>query len=141
MEVKITHPGKTRFLIEARQHVIESDQPMENGGDDLAMTPPELFLASLGSCAAFYAAQYLSSRKIADHGLEVHVTAEKLHGPARLGEFVVKVKSPARLTQEQMVAMERSVHRCLIHQTMASVPQMTIAIEQGEGTSESMLVQ
>ncbi|MGA7159021.1 MAG: OsmC family protein [Acidobacteriaceae bacterium] len=132
MEVKVTHPGKTRFRIEARQHVIESDQPLDNGGDDLAMTPPELFLASLGSCAAFYAAQYLSSRKLAESGLEVSVTSEKLRDPARLGNFVVKVKSPVGLTPEQAVAMERSVHRCLIHQTMMSAPAMTIEIDQPE---------
>ncbi len=128
MEVKLTHPGKMRFRIEARQHVIESDQPLENGGEDLAMTPPELFLASLGSCAAFYAAQYLSSRKLADHGVEVSVTAEKLKDPARMGDFVVKVKSPVSLTEDQRLGIERSVHRCLIHQTLLTVPKIAIEV-------------
>lgn len=126
MEVKVQHTGKTRFRIQARQHAIESDQPMENGGEDAAMTPPEIFLASLGSCAAFYAAQYLSSRKLADHGLEVSVKAEKLRDPARLGNFVLKVQSPVELTPDQTQAMERSVHRCLIHQTMLNVPEIRI---------------
>ena len=128
MEVKLTHPGKMRFRIEARQHVIESDQPLENGGEDLAMTPPELFLASLGSCAAFYAAQYLSSRKLADHGVEVSVTAEKLKDPARMGDFVVTVKSPVSLTEDQRLGIERSVHRCLIHQTLLTVPKIAIEV-------------
>lgn len=128
MEVKVIHVGKQRFQIQARQHIVESDQPVDNGGDDAAMTPPELFLASLGSCAAFYAAQYLSSRKLADHGLEVSVDAEKLRDPARLGNFVIKVHSPVSLTADQTVAMERSVHRCLIHQTMLQPPQIAIEI-------------
>ncbi len=34
MEVKLTHPGKMRFRVEARSHVIESDQPLEAGGED-----------------------------------------------------------------------------------------------------------
>jgi putative redox protein len=128
MEVKVIHTGKTKFQIQARQHVIDCDQPVENGGDDAAMTPPEIFLASLGSCAAFYAAQYLSSRKLADHGLEVSVVAEKLREPARLGNFIIKVQSPVTLTEDQTVAMERSVHRCLIHQTMLQPPQVAIEI-------------
>jgi len=128
MEVKVIHVGKQRFQIQARQHIIESDQPVENGGDDAAMTPPEIFLASLGSCAAFYAAQYLSSRKLADHGVEVSVDAEKLRDPARLGNFVIKVQSPVSLTADQTLAMERSVHRCLIHQTMLQPPQIAIKI-------------
>ena len=128
MEVKVIHVGKQRFQIHARQHMIESDQPVENGGDNAAMTPPEIFLGSLGSCAAFYAAQYLSSRKLADHGLEVSVDAEKLRDPARLGNFVIKVQSPVSLTADQTVAMERSVHRCLIHQTMLQPAQIAIEI-------------
>jgi putative redox protein len=128
MKVKVCHLGKTRFQIQARQHIIESDQPVENGGDDAAMTPPELFLASLGSCAAFYAAQFLSSRQLADHGLEVSVDAEKLRDPARLGNFVIKVQSPVSLTVDQTLAMERSVHHCLIHQTMLQPAQIAIEI-------------
>lgn len=128
MKVNVSHIGKTRFQIRARQHIIESDQPVENGGDDAAMTPPEIFLASLGSCAAFYAAQFLSSRKLADRGLEVSVEAEKLREPARLGNFVIKVQSPVSLTGDQSVAMERSVHHCLIHQTMLQPPQVALEI-------------
>jgi len=89
MQVTVLHLDHVRFAIRARQHVIHSDQPAENGGEDSAMTPPEIFLAGLGSCAAYYAAQFLLSRKLADHGLEVSVTAEKLKDPVRLGKFVI----------------------------------------------------
>src|ERR1035437_6554193 len=128
MEVKVKHVGKMKFQIHARQHVIECDQPIENGGDDAAMTPPEIFLASLGSCAVFYAAQFLASRKLADHGLQVSVEAKKLRDPARLGNFIVKVESPVHLTSDQTLAMQRSVHPCLIHQTMLQPAQIAIEI-------------
>ena len=55
MEVKVTHTGKMKFRMQAREHVIETDQPVEGGGEDSAMTPPEIFLAALGSCAAMLA--------------------------------------------------------------------------------------
>lgn len=129
MEVKVTHTGKMKFKMQAREHVIETDQPIESGGGNSAMTPPEIFLAALGSCAAFYAAQYLAIRKLADTGVEVTVDAEKLREPARLGNFTIHVTSPVPLTEEQTQAMERAVHRCLIHQTMLQVPQINIAID------------
>lgn len=128
MEVKITHIRRTRFRVQARQHIIESDQPPENGGDDLAMTPPEIFLAALGSCAAFYTAQFLSSRKLDESGLEVRVQAEKSRDPARLGNFLVSVKTPVKLKQDQTLAMERSLRHCLIHQTMICKPQIEVQI-------------
>ena len=132
MEVKVTHTGKMKFSMQARGHVIETDQPVEVGGEDTAMTPPEIFLAALGSCAAFYAAQYLVIRKLADIGVEVTVDAEKLRDPARLGNFTIQVKSPVPLNEEQTQAMERAVHRCLIHQTMLQVPHIDIHIQAGQ---------
>jgi hypothetical protein len=47
------------------------------------MTPPELLLASLGSCAAFYAVQYLKTRPPDSHGVEVSVTADMLRQTLR----------------------------------------------------------
>ncbi len=129
MDAAIRHLGRSQFEIRVRQHVIHSDQPAENGGTDTGMTPPELLLASLGSCAAYYAAQFLLIRKLADHGLELSVTAEKLASPARLGNFVVRVKSPIALTPDQRIGMERAVHKCLIHQTLMSLPAIEIEIE------------
>jgi uncharacterized OsmC-like protein len=118
MKVTAIHNQKMQFRIEARHHVVLSDQPVEGGGDDEGMTPPELFLASLASCAAFYAAQYLAVRKLASGGVEVEVEAEKLRDPARLGNLRLHVKSPVPLNADQHLGMERAVHRCLIHQTL-----------------------
>jgi uncharacterized OsmC-like protein len=92
------------------------------------MTPPELLLASLGSCAAFYAAQFLRARSLAETGVEVSVTAEKLMQPARLGNFRVQVVCPVSLSAEQTEALMRSVHHCLIHNTLLSPPEIRIEL-------------
>jgi putative redox protein len=55
MEVTVEHLGAVQFQIKTRGHSIVSDQPA-SGGFDAGMTPPELLLASLGSCAGFCAA-------------------------------------------------------------------------------------
>ena len=128
MEVKITHLDRVKFAIQARSHTIVCDQPSENGGEDSGMTPPELLLASLGSCAAFYAAQYLKTRNLADRGVEVSVTAEKLKAPARLGIFQIRVAGPVSLTEEQTEGLMRSVHHCLIHNTLLSPPEIKIEL-------------
>ncbi len=128
MEVTIRHLEQVKFLIEARGQSIICDQPRENGGEDAGMTPPELMLASLGSCAAFYAAQYLRSRGLAESGVEVSVTAEKLMQPARLGNFRIQVSCPVALTDLQEQGLMRSVHSCLIHNTLLSPPSIEIEL-------------
>jgi len=126
MEVKVVHLEQVKFSITARSHTVICDQPPENGGEDSGMTPPELLLASLGSCAAFYAVQYLKSRNLAQSGVEVTVTAEKLKQPARLGNFRIQVVSPVALTEEHTQGLMRSVHHCLIHNTLLSPPEIAI---------------
>lgn len=101
MEVRVKQIDRFKFRIEARSHSLLCDQPPENGGEDSGMTPPELLLASLGSCAEFYAVQYLRTREIDDCGVEVTVTAEKLLQPARLGNFRIQVTCPTALTEGQ----------------------------------------
>jgi uncharacterized OsmC-like protein len=127
--VKITHVDHVKFAIQSRSHTIVCDQPAENGGEDSGMTPPELLLASLGSCAAFYAVQYLKTRNLAQSGVEVSITAEKLKQPARLGNFRIHVVSPVSLTEEQTEGLMRSVHACLIHNTLLTPPEIKIELE------------
>lgn len=129
MEVTVSQESGVRFTIRARTHSVLCDQPTENGGDDRGMTPPELLLASLGSCAAYYAAEYLRARNLAPGGVEVSVSAEKLKTPARLGNFRVRVVSPVALTSEQREAMLRSVHHCLVHNTLRTPPEIAIEVE------------
>ena len=131
MQVKVKQIDRFKFEVEARSHSVICDQPIENGGEDAGMTPPELLLASLGSCAEFYAVQYLRTRKLDDSGVEVTVSAEKLLQPARLGNFRIHVMCPAELTPEQMEGLRRSVHHCLIHNTLLSAPAVEIDFAVG----------
>jgi uncharacterized OsmC-like protein len=96
------------------------------------MTPPELLLASLGSCAAFYAAQYLTTRHIAETGVEVTVNAEKLKQPARIGNFRVQVMCPVSLTEDQSEGLMRCVHHCLVHNTLLRPPSIEIQLTTNE---------
>jgi len=130
MEVTAVHLGAVQFEIKARQHTIACDQPPENGGFDEGMTPPELLLASLASCAAFYAAQYLRKFKLATEGTRVRVLADKAKDPARLDNFRIEVETPLELTAQHREGVERAVHHCLIHNTLLHPPQISIEIKE-----------
>jgi len=129
MEVFIEHLGAVQFEIKARQHTLACDQPAENGGYDEGMTPPELLLASLGSCAGFYAAIYLRKHKLAEQGTRVRVSADKLTNPARIDNFRIEVDVPADLDQKHRDGLEQAVHHCLIHNTLLHPPVITIDIK------------
>lgn len=131
MEVTVEHLGGVQFEIHARRHTIVCDQPEANGGFDEGMTPPELMLASLGSCANYYAAQYLRKKGLATERTHVRVTAGKVPGPARLDNFKIEVSLPALVGGEHRRGVEEAVQHCLIHNTLLHPPAMTINIEDG----------
>jgi putative redox protein len=129
MEVHITQVEGVKFSVQTRNHTVICDQPGDKGGTDAGMTPPELLLASLGTCAAFYAAEYLRSRNLANRGVSVSVTAEKLKSPARLGDFRIRVDSPVCLSFEQQEGLMRSVEHCLVKNTLLIAPQIEVSLE------------
>jgi uncharacterized OsmC-like protein len=137
MEVTVKHLDQVRFSVEARGHEVICDQPASNGGEDAGMTPPEFLLASLGSCAGFYAVQYLKTRGLESSGVEVKVTAEKLKPPARLGNFVIRVESPTELSDEHREGLNRAVHACLIHNTLMVPPKIEIELALGAAVAVS----
>jgi putative redox protein len=127
MEVTIQHLGDVRFEASARGHRVVCDQPADNGGADTGMTPPEFMLASLGTCAGFYAAQYLKARSVAHESLEVKVSAEKAKLPARLGQFRIEVVIPG-LDPAHHAGVLRAVKACLIHNTLLHAPAIETVV-------------
>jgi putative redox protein len=129
MEVHVEHLGNAQFEIRARNHAIVCDQPALNGGDDEGMTPPELMLAALASCAGYYAAAYLKKKGLATEGTRVRLTADKISGPARLDNFQIEIDAPVELSEQDRMGVDQAVRHCLIHNTLLSPPTIGIVIK------------
>jgi len=118
MEVTVEHLGALQFEIKSRQHTIVSDQP------------PELLLASLGSCVGFYAAQYLRKHKLATAGTRIRVTADKLKDPARIDNFHIEIETASPLSEQDRAGVLDAAHHCLIHNTLLHAPSIAIDVMQ-----------
>jgi uncharacterized OsmC-like protein len=127
MEVSARYLENLKFEIAARGHRVVCDQPVDNGGSDTGMTPPEFLLASLATCAAYYAAEYLKARKLPAEDLNVRVSAEKVKQPARLASFHIEVTAPG-LDDHHQTGILRAVKSCLVHNTLLGAPSIEIAI-------------
>ncbi|HVW08103.1 MAG TPA: OsmC family protein [Bryobacteraceae bacterium] len=127
IQVDVRYLGGVRFESDARGHRTLCDQPITNGGTDTGMTPPEFLLAALGTCAGYYAAEYLKARGIAADGLAVRVEALKAANPARLSSFQIDLTMPP-LESRHEEGVLRAVKKCLIHNTLLSAPCIDIRI-------------
>lgn len=128
VEVITQHLGAVQFEVSARGHKIFCDQPVENGGFDEGMTPPELMLASLGSCAAYYAVDYLKRSKLSTDGVRVRTTAQKVPGPPRLDDIHIELECPGAVDAGHQKGLLDSVRKCLIHNTLLHGPKIRVEL-------------
>jgi putative redox protein len=131
MEVIAEFLENVKFQVRARGHMIICDQPADNGGTDAGMTPPELLLASLATCAAYYAAEYLKARQLPTDELKVRVSAEKAKQPARLASFRIEITAPG-LNERHQAGVIRAAKACLIHNTLLERPQIDVVMNAAD---------
>ncbi len=132
MEATVRFLDGVKFEVEARGHTLVCDQPPSNGGTDAGMTPPEFLLASLGTCAGFYAVQYLKARSLAAGGLTVQVSADKASGPARLSAFRIAIHVPGLTDEKHKEGVLRAAKTCLVHNTLTNLPQIELVLNTDE---------
>lgn len=126
--IKVNYLGGIKFSAEARGHVIESDQPKDNGGTDGAMTPPELLASSLGTCIGVYVVRYLQQIGVDPAGMTVEVKYETVPEPLRIGRLYARVAVPAGIPESRRAAVHKVAEHCLIHQTLCTEPETVIEI-------------
>jgi uncharacterized OsmC-like protein len=118
--VTTTHKGDMLFETQLGNHSLHIDVPPDMGGSDRGPTPPEVFVASLGSCVAALVANYCNKAKLNTDGMTVDVTYEKVPDPTRLVSLKVKVDLPHADISGREKAIERVADRCPVHQTICS---------------------
>jgi uncharacterized OsmC-like protein len=115
------------YEVAVRGHRVLVDQPAEAGGQDAAPTPTELFVASLATCAAFYAGRYLTRHGYSRDGLAVSASFDMATDrPARVSGIRLAVQVPAGLPAGTRPALRAVVSHCTVHNSLASPPSVTI---------------
>src|SRR5665648_993990 len=126
--LRVEHRGGDHFDINVRGHVVRVDQPVEDGGDDTAPTPTELFIASLASCVAFYARRYLARHNLPTDGLAVEATFEMGARPARVAGIDLRLVVPQGVPTERLDPLLAVATHCTVHNTLTSEPEVSITL-------------
>jgi putative redox protein len=125
--IVVSYVGRDVLRIAARGHVIFADQTAEDGGDDTALTPTELLVASLGSCVGFYAERFLRRNGMSTDGLRIACSYRWAEKPHRVGEIELAVEAPG-LTEGKREAFERVIDHCTVHNTLRGKPDVRVLV-------------
>ncbi len=132
MDMKIAYKGGKKFIATSRGQQMIIDLPVEKGGTDKGMTPPETFIAALASCMGVYILNYCKNVKINTNNMLLSVQWEKALNPARISDVKVKIELPKMLNKDRQDALIKVAEHCLVHNTIHTPPNVEVSLFTGE---------
>ena len=123
----VQHVRGDEFVMRLRAHELHTDQP----DTDRALSPVELFVASLATCVAHYSGTYLRRHDLSQQGHTVHAEYEMATDrPARVARMRVTVEVGVPLTPRQRTALQAVANHCTVHNTLRQPPEVEIRIAE-----------
>lgn len=126
MKLSVAYQGGTRYDILSDRHRVVTDQPVAEGGGDSGMTPVELFVGSLASCVGYFVGQFCARHDISCEGLKVEAEWTMAEGPHRVGQILLAIRLPHRVTPEQRERLLKVAHGCTVHQSLVNPGHIAI---------------
>lgn len=126
--ITTTYKGDMLFESHLGNHTVQIDVPPPMGGSNRGPTPPELFVASLGSCVGAFAATYCQKAGIDTRDMYVDVSFDKADSPTRLINLAITVHLPNGDCQGREKALLRVAEHCPVHATITDLEGIDIQI-------------
>lgn len=124
--MEIRFPGGV--LVEAQQEgfTILTDQPAKDGGTNTAPSPFDLFLASLGTCAGYYALRFCQERSLPTDGLLLTLSTEADEVRKRLSKIRIEIRLPDGFPEKYRTAILRAVDQCTVKRHVVEAPAIEV---------------
>lgn len=108
---------------------IDTDQPVDEGGEGENPSPFDLFLASIATCTGFYALRFCESKNIDMKGMKLVLNTEKNPDTGLIGEMELKLTLPEGFPEKYEKAIVRSMNLCTVKKHMMDPPEFNIITE------------
>jgi ribosomal protein S12 methylthiotransferase accessory factor len=121
-ELIVTLPGGKKVDAHLGGHVVRTDQPVSNGGEDSAPSPFNLFLAAIGTCAGIYVAGFCQKRGLPTEGIRIvqrsHVSPET----GALARVELDIEVPPSFPEKYYEALVRVADQCAVKKAIQAQP-------------------
>ena len=132
--IKVSFPGGKRVDAKIGDLVIKTDQSIKNGGEGSAPEPFQLFLASIATCAGFYALEFCQARKLATEGMALSMTCDFDPDIKRYKKMTFELKLPDEFPKKFEAAIIRSMDLCAVKKHIINAPEFAIKTGSQENT-------
>jgi len=126
--MEIRFPGGAAVDAHFKGHTIHTDQPERAGGGDTGPAPFDLFLASIGTCAGYYALVFCQQRGLSTEGLNLTLGLERDPERPRLSAIKIQVQLPDDFPEKYRTAIVRSIDQCAVKRHIIEPPEILTQI-------------
>lgn len=119
-------PGSVRTI--PALHSVHTDQPAPIGAGS-GMSPFDLFFASIGACAGFYALRFCQERGISTEGLGLAVEPVRDDSRKRIGTVRILLTLPDAFPEKYRKAILRAIDQCSVKRHILEPPAFEVSIE------------
>ena len=129
--MNVSFPGGVAVEARFGNHSVLTDQPAPLGGD-AAMSPFDLFLASIATCMGFYALRFCQERGISTEGIRIVQTpiANPLTG--MINEIKLEIQVPPDFPEKYYASLVKSAELCAVKKHLQDPPSFNIVTKMVE---------
>jgi len=109
-------------------HTVHTDQPVRLGGTNSAMSPFDLFFASMATCMGFYALRFCQERSLSTEGLGLTLDPIREEEGRRVALVRIAVQLPAGFPDKYRVAIERAIDHCAVKKHIIEPPRFELTL-------------
>ena len=132
MQMIIDFPGGARVDAHFGQFNVQTDQPVQGGGEGSAPTPFALFLASLGTCAGIYVLGFCKQRGLSTEGIRI---LQNMHSNPITGvvdNVELEIQVPPSFPEKYRPSLVRSAELCAVKKHFEQPPTFEITTKEVE---------
>ena len=126
MTMEITFGGGKIITAIYNGHSIKTDQPLDNGGENTAPAPFDLYLASIGTCAGIYVKSFCDKRNIPTDNIRVFqniIWDEKTDLPS---DITIEIKLPPDFPEKYRESVISAAELCKVKKSIANPPEFKV---------------
>jgi len=127
MEMLIELPGGARVDAQFGPYLVQTDQPVECGGEGSAPTPFSLFLASIGTCAGVYVSDFCRQRGLPTDNVRIIERIEKNHEIGVISKIALDIQLPPNFPDKYREAVIRAADQCAVMKAIENPPIFEVA--------------
>ena len=124
--MEIYFEGKKKVIANYNGLIINTDQPLNSGGDGSAPAPFDLFLASIGTCAGIYVKSFCDKRNIPTDNIRIIQSMNYNSTLGLIDKIDLEIKLPVEFPEKYKDALINVADLCAVKKHLQNPPEINV---------------